>query len=50
MRMAARSKRSEVNEEENATLVTLMVEGDCVLLRAGLLRYTTARLMRYSQC
>ena len=31
MRMAARSKRSEKNEEESATLPALMVEGDCVL-------------------
>ena len=31
VRMAARSKRPEKNEEESATLPALMVEGDCVL-------------------
>ena len=31
MRMAARSKRPEKNEEESVTLPALMVEGDCVL-------------------
>ena len=31
MRMAARSKRSEKNEEESVTLPALAVKGDCVL-------------------
>ena len=31
MRMAARSKRPEKNEEESATLPAMTVEGDCVL-------------------
>ena len=31
MHMSARSKLAEENEEENATMVALAVDGDCVL-------------------
>ena len=31
MRMSACSRQAEENEEENSTLVALVVEGDCVL-------------------
>ena len=31
VRMSARSKRPEYNEEQNSTVSALMVEGDCVL-------------------
>ena len=51
MRMSARSKRAEENEEESATLVALAVERATLLLTSAWSEAPTiARLTRFSQC